>query len=144
MFREDDFEKKISLKFIQTLNRHLPAKRRTLKELMLEEKPSVKNLDGSTHTFDKKELEKLASIIPEREHERLRLPLYLEMSSSMERGTIRISGRLECRVINRVLQEGEAPEERGAEEKDSMIIYYPHLAKIRKELPTATQFMFTM
>ncbi len=144
MFREDDFEKKISLKFIQTLNRHLPRKRRTLKELMLEDKPSIKNLDGSTHSFDKKELEKLASIIPEWEHDRLRLPIYLEMSSSMERGTIRISGRIECRVINRVLKEDGTPEERGAEEKDSMIIYYPHLAKIRKELPTATQFMFTM
>lgn len=144
MFREDDFEKKISLKFIQTLNRHLPAKRRTLKELLLEEKPSIKNLDSSTHSFDKKELEKLASMIPEREHNRLRLPIYLEMSSSMERGTIRISGRLECRIISRILQEGEMPEERGAEEKGYMIIYYPHLAKIRKELPTSTQFMFTM
>ncbi|MCX9012831.1 MAG: DUF61 family protein [Candidatus Methanoperedens sp.] len=144
MFREDDFEKKISLKFIQTLNRHLPRKRRALKELLLEEKPSIKNLDGSTHSFDKKELEKLASMIPEWEHDRLRLPIYLEMSSSMERGTIRISGRLECRIINRILHEGEAQERKGAEEKDSMIIYYPHLAKIRKELPTATQFMFTM
>ena len=144
MYKEDDFGKKISLKFIQTLNRPLPAKRRTLKELLLEEKPSIKNLDGSTHSFDKKELEKLASMVPEWEHDRLRLPIYLEMSSSMERGTIRISGRIECRVINRILQEGRAPEERRAEEKDSMIIYYPHLAKIRKELSTSTQFMFTM
>ncbi len=86
MFREDDFEKKISLKFIQMLNRHLPAKRRTLKELLLEEKPIIKNLDGSTHSFDKKELEKLASMIPEWEHDLLWLPIYLEMSSSMERG----------------------------------------------------------
>lgn len=144
MFREEDFGKKISLKFIQTLNRHLPVKRRTLKELLLEEKPSIKNLDGSTHTFDKKELEKLASMVPEWEHDRLRLPIYLEMSSSMERGTIRVSGRIECRVINRVLHEDEAQERKGTEGKDSMIIYYPHLAKIRKELSTSTQFMFTM
>ena len=31
MFNEDNFEKKISMKFIQTLNRHLPAKRRKRK-----------------------------------------------------------------------------------------------------------------
>lgn len=139
MLREDDFEKKISLRFLQTLNRHLPKKRRTLKELLLEDIPDIKNLDGSTHSFDKKELEKLASIVPEWEHDKLRLPIYLEMSSSMERGTIKISGRIECMVINAVLHEREK-----RDEKESMIIYYPHLRKVRKELPTTTQFMFTM
>ncbi len=139
MFNEDDFEKKISMKFLRTLNRHLPAKRKTLKELLPEERPNIKNLDGSIHSFDKKELERLASVIPEYEHDKLRLPIYLEMSSSMERGTIKISGRIECMVVNTVLHEGEK-----REEEESMIIYYPHLRKVRKELPTTTQFMFTM
>ena len=142
MFKEEVFDKKVSIKFLQTFNRHLPVKRKTLKELLLEDKPSIKNLDGSTHYFDRDELEKLASIIPEWERDKLRLPVYLEMSSSMERGTIKISGRLECRIINRVLH--EAPEKRNAEEKGSMIIYYPHLMKIRKLLSTTTQFMFTI
>jgi uncharacterized protein (UPF0216 family) len=144
MLREDEFEKKISIKFLQTLNRHLPKKRKTLKELLLEDKPSIISMDGSTHFFDKKELEKIASIIPEWEHDKLRLPVYLEMSSSMERGAIRISGRLECGIINSILHEGKTPEKRGMEERDSMTIYYPHLPKIRKELSTATQFMFTI
>ena len=142
MFNEDNFEKKISMKFIQTLNRHLPAKRRTLKELLGEDRPNIKNLDGSTHSFDKKELEKIASIIPEWEYDKLRLPIYLEMSSSMERGTIKISGRVECMVVNRVLYDDE--ELKKKEIKDSMIFYYPYLRKVRKELPTTTQFMFTM
>lgn len=42
-------------------------------------------------------------------------------------------------VVNTVLHEGEK-----REEKEFMIIYYPHLRKVRKELPTTTQFMFTM
>jgi uncharacterized protein (UPF0216 family) len=142
MFNEDDFEKKISMKFIQTLNRHLPAKRRTLKELLSEDRPNIKNLDGSTHFFDKKELEKIASMIPEWESDKLRLPLYLEMCSSMERGTIKISGRTECKVVTRVLYEDEETKKKKG--MDSMVIYYPHLRKIRKELPTTTQFMFTM
>ncbi len=74
MPQEDDFEKKISLKFLQTLNRYLPKKRKTLRELLEEDKPGIKNMDGSTHYFDKKELEKLALIIPEWEHDKLRLP----------------------------------------------------------------------
>lgn len=136
MSNEDE---KISIKFLQALNRHLPVKRLTLKELLSEAKPGIKSMDGSTHSFDKKELERLASVIPEYEHDRLRLPIYLEMSSSMERGAIKISGRIECMVINTVLHEGEK-----REDKASMIIYYPHLRKVRKELPTTTQFMFTM
>src|SRR3989304_7298794 len=130
MIKEENFDKKISMKFLQTLNRHLPVKRKTLKELLGDDRPEVRNLDGSTHYFDKKELEKLASLIPEWEHDKLRLPIYLEMSSSMERGSIRISGRIECRIISGFVHAGE--EKRKAEEKDSMIIYYPHLAKIRK------------
>ncbi|KAB2942193.1 MAG: DUF61 family protein [Candidatus Methanoperedens sp.] len=132
----------ISMKFIQTLNRHLPAKRRTLKELLAEDRPNIKNLDGSTHSFDKKELEKIASIIPGWEHDKLRLPIYLEMCSSMERGTIKISGRVESMVVNRVLYDDEELKKKDA--KDFIIIYYPHLRKVRKELPTTTQFMFTM
>jgi uncharacterized protein (UPF0216 family) len=138
MFNEDDFEKKISLRFIQTLNRHLPKKRAALKQLLQEDKPGIENQDGSIHSFDKKELERLASTIPEWEQDKLRLPIYLEMSSSMERGSIRISGRSECAAINRILGK-ENPEK----SVSSMIIYYPHLLKIRKELPTTTQYMFT-
>jgi uncharacterized protein (UPF0216 family) len=138
MFNEDDFEKKISLRFIQALNRHLPKKRAALKQLLQEERPSIENQDGSIHSFDKKELERLASITPEWEQDKLRLPIYLEMSSSMERGSIRISGRSECTAISRILGK-ENPEK----SVDSMIIYYPHLLKIRKELPTTTQYMFT-
>ncbi len=138
MFNEDEFEKKISLRFIQTLNRHLPKKRAALKQLLQEDKPGIENQDGSIHSFDKKELKRLASIIPEWEQDKLKLPIYLEMSSSMERGSIRISGRSECAVINRILGK-ENPEK----SVDSMIIYYPHLLKIRKELPTTTQYMFT-
>ncbi len=138
--KEEDIDKRISLKFIQTLNRHLPAKRRTLKELLLEDRPSIRSQNGTTHYFNKKELEKLASMISEPEHGALRLPLYLEMSSSMERGNIRISGKLECNIIKKIL---DIPE-KNMEFKDSMIIHYPHLAKIRKELSTTTQFMFTM
>lgn len=135
MLNEDTFEKKMSMKFLQTMNRHLPVKKKTLKELLLEDKPAVKSKDGSTHFFDKKELETLASMISGDEHERLRLPIYLEMSTSMERGTIKISGRLECVIIGKIL---------GIErEGESMTIYYPHLSKIRKELSTTTQYMFT-
>ena len=46
MIKEENFDKKISLKFLQTLNRHLPVKRKTLKELLGDDRPEVRNLDG--------------------------------------------------------------------------------------------------
>jgi uncharacterized protein (UPF0216 family) len=95
------------------------------------------------HSFERKELEKIASIISEWDYERLRLPIYLEMSSSMERGAIRISGRIESGIIYRVLH-GDETEEKKIHGKDSLIIYYPQLRMIRRQLSTATQFMFTM
>ena len=50
----NDLENKISMKFIQILNRHLPVK-----------------------------------IVSDLEYDKLKLPIYLEMSSSMERATIK-------------------------------------------------------
>lgn len=140
MSKEDDLENKMSMKFIQILNRHLPVKRKTLKELMSEDKPCITNKDGSIHSFDKKELNMIASIVSE--WDKLKLPIYLEMSSSMERGAIRISGRIDSIVISRILFEDK--EKIKTDDKNYMIIYYPHLPKIRKELSTTTQFMFTM
>ncbi len=142
MPEEEDFEDGISKKFIQVMNTHLPVKRKTLKQLLSEDKPHVRNLDGSNHSFDKKELDLIASIVPEFEYNKLKLPIYLEMSSLMERGTIKISGRIESSIISRILHEGE--EKIKSNDIDSMIVYYPHLPKIRKSLSTTTQFMFTM
>ncbi len=77
---------------------------------------------------------------PERNYSALRLPIYLEMSAAMERGTIKISGRLECMIMQKILYVNERP----LRDIDSMTIYYTHLTKIRKEFPTTTQFMFTV
>ena len=140
MINEEYNDKNISIKFVQALNRYLPVKRKTLRELLLEERPGVKNLDCSTHYFEKKELERIASMAPERNYSALRLPIYFEMSAAMERGTIKISGRLECMIIQKILYGNE----KLLHDMDSMTIYYPHLTKIRKEFPTTTQFMFTI
>ncbi len=45
MFKEENFDKKMSMKFLQTLNRHLPVKRKTLKELLGNDMPEVRNLE---------------------------------------------------------------------------------------------------
>lgn len=114
------------------LNRHLPRRRKTLKELLGEEKPHVLGTDGSRHRFKKNELNKIASLIPEESWEKLKLPLYIEISSEMSGS--RIKGNIECRVVCQILEKEDCDEE--------IYIYRGEVKVVRRELPTTSQYMF--
>lgn len=119
-------------KQIFSLNRHLPKKRKNLKELLREDKPHVIGADWTRHRFKRDELRRIAEIIPEKEHGRLKLPIYLEIESDTP-GT-RVAGGPELEIICSVL----GLEDCGRE----MYIYRPDLRIIRRELPTTTQYIF--
>ncbi|MBI5253809.1 MAG: DUF61 family protein [Euryarchaeota archaeon] len=123
-------------KQLEMLNRHLAVAKRDLESLLKEEKPRIALRDGSTHSFRKEELEKISRILPRELHPRLMLPIYIELSDKYGKGTARISGSSECKVVAHVLGR-EAP-------GDEFFVYRPELKKLRKELPTTTQYMFTL
>ncbi|MFQ5975995.1 MAG: DUF61 family protein [Candidatus Hydrothermarchaeales archaeon] len=124
-------------KEVQLINRHLAKERRSLEELLREDKPGILLRDGSRHLLKKAELEKLAMILPRSEHINLRLPIYIELSSErFGSGTARITGRFNCQVIAKILNLKY--------EKDEIFIYRPDIRKLRRELPTTTQYMFTL
>ena len=76
----------VFLKQMRILNKHLASSKKVLSSLLKDDEPSVTLKDGSVHYFDKKELEKIAEIIPRNMHKTLRLPIFIELSSSsMER-----------------------------------------------------------
>jgi len=50
--------------------------------------------------------------------------------------------KIRLRSDYRILYQDE--ELKKKEVKDTMIFYYPHLRKVRNELPTTKQYMFTM
>lgn len=124
-------------KQVQALNRHLAKSRADLGSLLKEEEPKIELRDGSEHAFKREELERLASIVPEYLHKRTRLPIYIELSSDKYgSGTGRVTGELECRVVRGVLgKEGD---------EDELFIYMPEIKALRKELPTTTDYMFTI
>ena len=128
---------RILSKQVQALNRHLAKSRADLGSLLKEEEPKIELRDGSEHAFKRKELERLASLLPQHLHKKLRLPIYIELSSDKYgSGTGRISGELECRVVRAVLsKEGT---------DDEFFIYMPEIRMLRKELPTTTDYMFTI
>lgn len=119
-------------KQIFSLNRHLPKQRKTLKELLMEDKPHVVGADGIRHRFKRDELRKISEIIPEKDQSRLKLPIYLEIESDTS-GT-RVGGGPELKIICSILNMEDCSRE--------MYIYRPDLKIIRRELPTTTQYIF--
>ena len=132
MTQNSDRADRLLKKQIFNLNRHLPRQRKTLKELLKEDKPHVVGSDGNRHRFKRDEIRKIASIIPEKDHDRLKLPIYLEIESQTSGS--RVAGDLELEIICSILKLSDCRRE--------MYIYRPDLKTIRRELPTTTQYIF--
>ncbi len=127
---------KLIQKQLEMLNRHLAKQKRDLRSLLVEEKPQIAVRDGSDHLLRREELERIASILPAEEHGKLMLPIYIELNpSKYGHGTSRVVGGLECRVVAEILGKRV--------EGDILYLYRPEIKKLRREMATTTQYMFT-
>lgn len=142
------FDNKIIAKAVKALNVHLPAERRTLLALLKEDKPTVQGRDGSLHRMKRGELEEIASFLPEEAHGRLRLPIYIELTPDYGRGIAKVHGKLDCEIVRRILgegKEGEGEKEQegeGSGRVDEIFIYRDDVRKLRRRLPTTTEYAF--
>ncbi len=118
---------------LSKLNVHLPERRLSLREA-LSARPQVVARDGSAHAFKREELEFLAGLLPEADRDKLQLPILIRLEPKLGRGTARISGEAEVRVVSQVLEKEAAAGE--------LLIYRPEVAILRKKLPTTTQYLF--
>jgi len=122
---------------IKAMNMHLAKSRADLGGLLKEDEPKIIKRDGTEHEFNKDELLRLAGLLPEGLHSRLKLPIYIELSSgNYGSGTGRVTGELECRVVRAMLDKSG--------EGDELFVYLPEIRMLRKELPTTTDYMFTL
>jgi uncharacterized protein (UPF0216 family) len=128
-------DKKIIAKTVQTLNQHLPTKRRTLADLLEDEKPGIKSKDNTFFFIDRDELELLSKTIPRYLWSRLKLPLLIEMSPQFGSGAARIQGKVECELVGKLLK-------KSWDDGKFMIIYMPDVRELRRKLPTTTQYAF--
>jgi uncharacterized protein len=119
-------------KQVISLNRHLPKRRKTLAELLEEEKPHVTGVDGTRHRFRNTELKKIADLIDEEEYKNLKLPIYIEIDSTTSGA--RIAGRLETQITCKILKMDPC--------KSELFIYRPEIRALRSEFPTVTQYIF--
>ncbi|OPX60784.1 MAG: hypothetical protein A4E25_00194 [Methanobacterium sp. PtaB.Bin024] len=132
MNRDHNWEENLLKKQILSLNRHLPRRRKNLKELLEEDKPHVVGTDGTRHRFKRDELKKIASMIPEEVWERLKLPVYIEIDA--DRSGSLISGKIECDLICQILDKEDCG--------DEIYIYRPDIKIVRQKLPTTSQYIF--
>jgi uncharacterized protein len=130
--RDNNRESNLLKKQILSLNRHLPRRRKNLKELLGEDKPHVLGTDGSRHRFKRSELRKISSMIPPESWELLKLPLYIEIDA--DRSGAKITGKLECNIISQLLELDDGC--------DKIYIYRPDIKVVRRELPTTSQYIF--
>jgi len=129
---------KVIAKAVKTLNKHLPVERKTLSTLLSEDKPAVRGRDNTVYRIKREELQKIANLISKEDYGKLKLPIYIELTSDYGRGIARVHGKLECEIVKRILgKEGE--ESRAG---DEIFIHREDMRKLRRVLQTATQYAF--
>jgi uncharacterized protein (UPF0216 family) len=116
------------------LNSPFPRERISLGEALSSERPGVPLTNGGFHPFRREEVSLLASLVPEGERERLRLPILLALDPGLGRGAVRIRGGAEARAVGSLLGKKVEGEE--------LVIHRPELLEVRRRLPTTTYYLF--
>ena len=119
-------------KFLYTLNTNF--KRKTLRELLLEDKPYI-IINERRHRIKKRELDLINELTYNKD---LKIPILLEIESSLESGTVKINGYDEIIVISKILNR----EINLFSKESSIYIYKPELRILRRKLPTTTAYIF--
>jgi hypothetical protein len=135
------FDDKIFAKAVKALNAHLPAERKTLLALLKADKPAVQGRDGSIHRIKRDELEEIARLIPEEAYGKLRLPIYIELTPDYGRGMAKVHGKLDCEIVRLVLEK-ESESANKSEAADEIFIHREEVRRLRRRLPTATEYAF--
>ena len=77
---------------LRKLNTHLPKNRKTIRELLAEEQPSVSTVGGEKATMKKSEVEALSAGLPDELRDKVRLPLVLLRRRELGPGAFTLLG----------------------------------------------------
>ena len=117
------------------MNRHVPARRPTLGQLLEMEEPHYTGKDGNQYLIRKEEIELIASLLDPWDRDRIKLPIVV-MTDTSEGGAWKVLGKLEVAVVSKIV--GRRPEF-----EDRMRLFHPHMVELSNRLPTATTTMFS-
>jgi uncharacterized protein (UPF0216 family) len=118
---------------LKIVNKHLPLKRFTLRELLNMELPHVILRDGTIHVFKRSELEKLKQHLSSEELEKLQLPIIVILRPDISEGMGYVEDPVAARILARFL---------GIEHNQGskLTLYRPHIAVLRRHFDTLFQF----
>ena len=130
MFREGTLEK-----LFKSMNSHIPAIRPSLATLLQMERPSYTDKNGRTYMISKDELIDLSNYVDKWELSRVKVPILLMTDTNYENGRWKVIGRVETKIISRIIQ-------RESEKEDEILTFYPQMMMLRKRFSTVTNCFY--
>ncbi len=131
----DRFGDRTLAKLAESINRHLPEKRHSLKSMLEMENPSFRARDGIEYDIEKSELEFIAEHVDKEEHDRFSIPIILEMTSLGDEYVVYVRDRRHADFFRRAFGFDRYV-------NSIMMLYSYELQRVRKLLKTTTQIMF--
>ncbi len=119
-------------KLLQHLNAQAPFKRATLSELEAMSEPLYIGRDGKEYAISREELRTIRGALDLLGIRDIRIPIVVMADSSFEQSSWRIEGAAECALVLRLL--GRINQD----SSDRVFLYAPHVATLRRLLPTTT------
>jgi len=128
-------EEGVLRKLLQHMNSQVPSKRMRLSELLAMSEPHYVGRDGGEYAVSKEELKLIKEALGLLGVDDIRLPIVIMADSSHEQSAWRVEGENECALVLHLLGKS------GPETKSKIFLYAPHVATLRRKVPTATVCM---
>ena len=121
---------------LRVVNKSLPVRRKSLKELLKEEYPYVLTRDGGIHMFRRSELRYAYELLGDELAAKLYLPIILEVRTEFSETVVSVSDEVAARLIAKIL-----------DMKDYSIplyIYPKQLSVLRSLIGTLIHYAFVL
>lgn len=128
---------RVLAKMVEAMNKHMPKKSKSLREMLNEEMPTIKARDGNEYLIEKDEVEFISQYVDELDWDRFNLPIILEMNKLGEETVVYVRDKRHAEFIKKAFGYDRYV-------KDVMMLYMYELKSIRRRLRTATQVMFNV
>jgi uncharacterized protein (UPF0216 family) len=116
---------------LKNLNDGLPKVRKSLSELLNEDCPSYRNVKDEAISFDKKELQELAKLVPQGKLPDVNLPIIVLKEGGSSKGAYQIQGgEMDVKIVNAALKRPS----------DDRTIYRPEILELAKKFPSLIIF----
>src|SRR2546421_6580685 len=119
---------------LRKLNTHLPKNRKTIRELLAEDQPSVSTVDGEKAIMKKSEVEALSAELPVALGDKVRLPIILLRKREMGPGAFTLLGDdYEEYALSKVLAEYSGTFTEYQRSRESARVFYkPQVSELMR------------